>query len=191
MATATSPTAETTLVSPEPTLEHYEVIDGRIVETPPMDAFETWLASDLSREMGTFAKANGLGWVVVEMLFLIDHARNLQRRPDLAFVSAQRWPLNQRVPSAPTWDVVPDLAVEVISPTNSATDVMKKIEDYFRTGTRLVWVIYPDQRKIYVYESPTIVRILQIGDDLDGGAVLPGFRMPLASLFGEGKPARA
>jgi Uma2 family endonuclease len=77
------------------------------------------------------------------MLFRIDPARGLERRPDLAFISHERWPLERRAPMAAAWEVVPDLAVEVVSPTNTANDVQDKVRDYCRAGVRLLWVVYP------------------------------------------------
>ena len=165
----------------------YEVVDGQIVENPPMGARESILASFLLALMGPFARSNRLGRVVTETLFLIDRARKLKRRPDVAFVSAKRWSLKREVPDTESWDVVPDLAVEVISKTNSANAVARKIEEYFQAGVSLVWVIYPATSKIYVYDSPTSVRILQLGDELDGEGVIPGFRVPLSTLFGRKK----
>ena len=129
------------------------------------------------------ADENRLGRVVSETLFLLDASRGLKRRPDLAFVSVERWPRGRRVPRAECWEVVPDLAVEFVSLTNSADQVLEKVEEYFRSSVRLVWVVYPSTNKVYVYDSPTSVRILQVGDDLDGGTVLPGFRLALAELF--------
>ena len=81
------------------------------------------------------------------------------------------------MPDTETWDVVPDLTVEVISESNSANAVARKIEEYFQAGVRRVWVIYASTSKIYVYESPTQVRILQLGDELDGDGIIPGFRV--------------
>ena len=83
---------------------------------------------------------------------------------------------------------MPDLAVEITSPSNTADDEMQKLDEYFRAGTRAVWQFYPGQNRVYVYDSPTTVRILQAGDTLDGGTVLPGFRLPLAELWGEETP---
>jgi Uma2 family endonuclease len=62
-------------------------------------------------------------------------------------------------------------------------DVLAKLREYFRYGVQLVWVIAPEAQQIYVYDSPTQVRILTVRDELTGGEVLPGFRMPLASFF--------
>ncbi len=161
----------------------YEVVDGQILENPPMGTEESILASFLQDLMGPFARTNRLGRVATETLFLIDRARKLKRRPDLAFVSDRRWPLRRRIPQTEAWEVVPDLAVEVVSETNSANAVVIRLEEYFRTGVSRVWVVYPVVSKVYVYDSPARVRILQLGDDLDGEDLLPGFRVPLATLF--------
>jgi Uma2 family endonuclease len=161
----------------------YEVVDGQIVENPPLDARSSLLASFLQALMGPFARSNRLGWVTTETLFLIDRARALKRRPDVAFVSAKRWPMKRPVPGTEAWDVIPDLTVEVISESNSANAVARKIEEYFKAGVSQVWVIYPSTSKIYVYDSPARVRILQLGDELDGGGVIPGFHVALSTLF--------
>ena len=144
---------------------------------------ESIVASFLLSLIGPFARSNGQGRAVNETLFMIDRARKLKRRPDVAFVSAERWSLSRRVPDTETWDVVPDLTVEVISESNSANAVARKIEEYFQAGVRRVWVIYASTNKIYVYESPTQVRILQLGDELDGDGIIPGFRVPVSELF--------
>jgi Uma2 family endonuclease len=164
----------------------YEVVGGEVVEKPLMGAFESILASLLQDWMGPFARTNGLGRVVTETLFLLKLSSGQKRRPDLAFVSSQRWPIKRRVPKSEAWEVVPDLAVEVISDTNSANNVQIKMEEYFEAGVLQVWVVYPISSKVYVYESPTIERIVQVGDDLEDGSLLPGFRLPLAVLFEEG-----
>src|SRR5438874_1075007 len=117
-------------VSPPPAIEpdgFYEVVGSLVVEKPPLGAFEYELASLLCLELGTFAKANRLGRAVVEMLFDLRPAVDRQRRPDVAFVSAERWPIGRRAPRVAAWAVVPDLAVEVVSPTNTVTGVMTKL----------------------------------------------------------------
>jgi Uma2 family endonuclease len=176
---ALAPRSET--VADEPL---YEVVDGRIVEKS-MGAFQVWVAARLLRWLFGSDAVTRLGEVIHEMLFTIDPDRNLKRRPDVAFVSYDRWPQGRAVPNEEAWNVVPDLAVEVISPSNAADEVVKKVGDYFRAGVRLVWVIYPIERLVYVYRSATDVHILQVGDDLDGGDVLPGFRRPVQDLFEE------
>ena len=85
---------------------------------------------------------------------------------------------------------MPELAVEIISLTNRADEVAEKLEEYYKAGVRLVWVVYPGQSKVYAYTSTTDVRVLAPGDELDGGDVLPGLRLPLRELFEKaGEPA--
>jgi Uma2 family endonuclease len=164
----------------------YEVVDGLVVDKPEMGALESVVASVLLRWLAPFVDENRLGRVVAETLFVLDPAAGLKRRPDLAFVSRQRWPLRHRIPRTEAWDVVPDLAVEVISKTNSADEVDAKIDKYFKAGVLRVWLVYPGTSKVYDYESPSKVRILQIGDDLESETLLPGFRLPLNVVFLEG-----
>jgi Uma2 family endonuclease len=163
--------------------DHYEVVRGQRVEVPRMGAYESWLASALMKALLAQGRAEDAGRVVAEMLFLIDPADGLQRRPDLAFVSYERWPEARRVPRAAAWGVVPDLAVEVVSPSNSAAEVVEKLGEYFRAGVRLVWVVYPLQAEVHVWASPEGSRVRRRADVLDGGDVLPGFRLPLGELF--------
>jgi Uma2 family endonuclease len=165
--------------------ELYEVIDGKRVRTPPMAAIAVWTAFELARHLGNFAVAN-LGRAVTEMLFHLPSPIDRDRRPDVAFVSYQRWAKDRPVPrKGNAWDVVPNLATEVVSPTDSAEELDDKIAEYFRAGVQLVWVVYPMQSKIHVYSSPTQITVLTRNDVLDGGTVVPGFKLPLAELFTE------
>ena len=163
-------------------VERYEVIDGIRVEREPMRAFETVLASWLCHLLNSFAAGKKLGLAVNETLFVLNASRNLQRRPDVAFVSYARWPA-AIVARASAWDVVPDLAVEVVSPTNLAEEIDSKVTDYFQSGVRLVWVFYLDAGRVYIYQSPTQVSIVERTGTLDGGEVLPGFRLPIVQLY--------
>ena len=161
----------------------YEIVNGQRVELPPMSAYTTWVASRLHSRLGPYAEDNGIGTSVAEMLFVLDTEHDLRRRPDVAFVSTARWPLDRALPRTGDWDVVPDLAVEVISPNDVFKDVLAKVREYFHYGVQVVWVIAPEEQQAYVYDSPTHVRILTVQDDLTGGEVVPGFRMPLGPLF--------
>ena len=161
----------------------YEVVDGRIVELAPMGAYESDIANFLARLLDQHASKSRLGRAFVELLFWIDIARGLKRRPDVAFVSATRWPYGRRVPKGEAWDMIPNLAVEVVSKSNTGDEIPTKLADYFQTGTELAWVVYPSARQVYVYTSTTDVRILVAPANLDGGDVLPGFHLSLDRLF--------
>lgn len=163
----------------------YEVVDGRVVEAMPMGAFETHCAGLLFLAIADHLRRHRIGRVEMEMLFRLSVERKLERRPDLAFVSYERWPAGRPIPRVAAWPVVPDLAVEVVSPSNSADHVMEKLVEYFAAGVRAAWVIYPIHGIIQVYDAVDRVSIMTPGGTLDGGIVLPGFRLPLVALFGD------
>src|SRR5438445_9442273 len=100
----------------------YEVVNGERMELPPMSAYASWITGRLDQRLGPFAETHALGTVVPEALFILDAERDLRRRPDLAFVSSQRWPLGREIPESGDWAVVPDLAVEVVSPNDLFQD---------------------------------------------------------------------
>lgn len=164
----------------------YEVIDGRKVDKPPMGNLQVLVAAILDQLLGGHARTHRLGRVVPEMLFKINPLGGPQRRPDVAFVSYARWPKDRKVDSTDGWDVVPDLAIEVVSPSHLAEAMIGKVREYFQAGVARVWVVYPIERVVYLYESPKMIQVLAEGDDLDGGDLLPGFRLPLAELFEDG-----
>jgi Uma2 family endonuclease len=162
----------------------YEVVNGCRVEKPPMSTYATRSAFVIAKKLDDFAEAHQAGRAGTEYLFRLAAVPNLQRRPDAAFVSFQRWPADQPLPHTDPWNVVPELAAEVISPSNRAEEVLDRVAEYFQAGVQLVWMIYPRQQQVYVYESPTQVHIRTRSDELDGGQVLPGFRLALATVFG-------
>src|SRR5712692_3429560 len=114
----------------------YEIVDGQRVDLLPMSAYATWLASRLQGRLGPYVEEHALGTSVTEMLFILDAERDLRRRPDVAFVSAGRWPLDRVVPSTGDWKVVPNLAVEVISPNDVFKDVLARLREYFHYGVQ-------------------------------------------------------
>ena len=161
----------------------YEVVDGQVVELAPTGAYEVWLDTALTESLRSFARQHHLGRAVQEMLFDLGATMQRKRRPGVAFVSYDRWPPLQRVPRTEAWNVVPNLAVEVVSPTDRADDLMNRVTEYFCAGVERIWVVFPAQEQFYVYESPTTVRILTRTDVLHGEPILPHFRLPLAAFF--------
>jgi Uma2 family endonuclease len=173
--------------------DFYEEVNGRRIKPPSMTYYAGIIASDLFGELvlHLHEQKPEPGMLAVQILFRmpLPEDANRKRRPDVAFVSVDRWPLDR--PMSPTdeaWDVVPDLAVEVMSPTNLAEFLLGKVAEYFRAGVRLVWVVYPLTRCIHVYEGWNRIRVVTEADILDGGDVLPGVRFPLDGLFGLVEP---
>jgi Uma2 family endonuclease len=180
---------ETRVEYPEP-LETdealYEFVNGQRVEMPPMSIRAAMIASKLVAELNVFVKGNAVGEVFPETIFRIALPEDMtrERRPDIAVVSYQNWPAESpRDPDANAWEIAPDLAIEVTSPTDRAEDQREKVPEYFRAGVRSVWVVYPRLRLVDVYESPTRVQILTEAETLRGDPVLPGFELLLSKLF--------
>ena len=123
----------------------YEVVDGQITEKT-VGVREAEIATMLIGFLGPFVRERRLGKIFAMTIFRIDVHKDLQRRPDVAFVSHTKWPFNRRVPDVPVWDMVPDLAVEVLGPIDLAVRSPRKIDEYFKAGVSRVWVIYPEPR---------------------------------------------
>jgi Uma2 family endonuclease len=164
----------------------YEVVNGKRVEKPFMSVLGIRIAFLLASYLDIFARKKKRGRVIVEAIFDLPLAKgNRQRRPDAAFVSYQRWAKNRPLPHTDPWQVVPNLAIEAISKNDAAEEVQDKLEEYFEAGVQLVWVVYLKQRLVYVYKSPIRSKVLTEDEELDGGSVLPGFKLPVAALFEE------
>jgi Uma2 family endonuclease len=108
----------------------YEVVDDRIVEKPPLGVLGATLTSLLIELMGPYARSMQLGQVFSEVLFDLRPLVDGSRRPDLAFLSAAKWPLNRRGPEAESWPMIPDLAIEIVSPSDYAAKVLEKVREY-------------------------------------------------------------
>lgn len=161
----------------------WEYVEGVWKEVPRMGAFASLIAFVLGRKLGNFVEEQGLGLTMTETLFRL-HPDGPARRPDLAFIKYDRWPYPEGLTEdLPAFDVAPNLAVEVNSPTNTFEEILDKVHDYFFHGVELVWIVMPRHRLVYIYDSPEDVRILSAARELDGGRVLPGFRLPLDRLF--------
>lgn len=161
----------------------YEVVDGTVVELPPMGSQEIDIANLLAEAITLHAVPRGIGRAFVEPLFRLEKQSKHRRRPDVAFVTSARWPMGKRVSEGNAWELAPDLAIEVVSHTDLAGALNFKIVEYFGASISAVWVVYPATQQVYVYSSPTDVRILTPPAELDGGTILPGFRLPLIRLF--------
>lgn len=167
--------------------EHYEVVNGQIVEIAPMSDYAREVASRLSRAVSRYLDTNQIGESGVERLFRIPLAedRGRNREPDMFFLSFDRWPRDRVYPyTGNARDVVPDLVGEVASPGDTGEELLKKVREYLRGGVRLVWVVYPLTQEVHAYSpGANQVRVYSVTDELDAGEILPGFRTSVAALF--------
>jgi Uma2 family endonuclease len=158
----------------------YELVEGVLVEKV-MGYTESQLALWLGHLIQLFLDQHNLGELAGAdgALRLLP---GLVRIPDLSFISAARVP-SPEVLDKPIPELAPDLAVEVLSAGNTEEEMKRKVKDYFFSGVRLVWLVDPARRVVQVYTAPDQVVTLTERQTLDGGAVLPGFKLPLTQLF--------
>lgn len=159
-----------------------ELVDGVLLEKV-MGLIESALAGLLIEVLRAFVVPRNLG-IVTAPDGTVELMSGLVRIPDVAFISWDRLP-GRRYPVAPVPQLAPNLAIEVLSQSNTPGEMRVKRQDYFTAGVELVWEIDPDARTVAVYTSVTDVTTLTVADTLDGGTVLPGFTMPLRNLFAE------
>jgi Uma2 family endonuclease len=159
-----------------------ELIDGVLVEKP-MGYRESLLAVAIAAALRAFVLPRKLG-LVSGADGMMQLSPGLVRIPDVAYVSRQRLP-GGRVPSEPIPHLVPDLAVEVLSASNTRAEMARKGQEYFEAGVQLLWLVDPDARVVTVYSGPEASSTLDQNQTLDGGAVLPGFTLSLPNLFAE------
>jgi Uma2 family endonuclease len=157
-----------------------ELIRGVIVTMPPPKGRHGVCCSKLNRLIGNHVEANRLGNTTSnDTGWITERGPDTVRGPDVAFWSYQRAP---EVPEG-YYQVPPDLAVEVVSPSDTHTRVQEKVRHYLKHGARMVWVVDPELRIVTVYRKQTESRTLEETDTLSGEDVLPGFSCKVADLF--------
>lgn len=158
----------------------YELVERTLVEKA-MGFPESYLAMEIGFIIRGFLEDSDLGYLggADAMTELIP---DLVRAPDVTFVSWKRRP-ERTVPSDPIGQVIPSLVVEVLSPSNTRREMARKRSEYFRAGVELVWEIDPATRTAEVFTGPDDATDIDAAGTLDGGTVLPGFKLALAKLF--------
>ena len=160
-----------------------ELIRGVFCETMSAGEEHGGIVMRLGRWLGNFIEPRRLGRLVgSDAGYLLERDPDTVREPDIAFTSAERRPLD--VWSTSYTEVVPDLVVEVRSPTDTRRATHEKAEMWLSFGVRLVWAVYPDTRTIDVHRPGSAVVTLGEADTLDGGDVLPGFTCAVSAIFG-------
>jgi Uma2 family endonuclease len=159
-----------------------ELIDGVLVEKTT-GYKESLLAAVIVAYLRSAVKAKKLG-IVLTADGTLRILPGQVRVPDACFIHRDRFP-GGSLPSEPIPAVAPDLAVEVLSEGNSEGEMRRKLADYFAAGVRLVWYVDPRNRTVSVFRAVDECEILNEGNVLTGGDVVPGFELPLAELFAE------
>ena len=160
----------------------YELIDGVLVEKA-MGVQESFLAIVVASLLREFVGRHDLGFVLgADGMARL--APGLVRIPDVSFVSWQQVP-HHRIPRVAMLGFAPDLAVEILSPSNTSQEMNRKLQDYFTAGVRLVWYVDPANRTVQVFTAVDQATHLQEDQSLVGDPVVPGFVLPLRDLFAQ------
>jgi len=163
--------------------EHYELVRGDLMVMSPASPTQGRYAARLVGALISYLEEHEQGEVyTAEPGFqLRTEPEQIVRAPDVAFLHRDKIPPPEQ--QTGFWPVAPDLVIEIISPSETSQMVQEKVQDYLKAGTRLIWLVYPNTKTVVEYRSFAQIRHLMLGNELEGGEVLPGFSYPLSRLF--------
>ena len=179
MATATLMTVEEFAALPEDGQMH-ELVEGELLTMPPPQFLHTDIVALIQESLILFLRKTGAGRVFSEAGFLLSESPPTVRQPDLSVLTAER--LAAR-PSAGYYRGAPDVAIEVLSPSDSADDLHLKIRQYLAAGARAVIVVSPRAREVWVYRADGSSQSFHGGQSVELPDVLPGWSAPLSDIF--------
>jgi Uma2 family endonuclease len=158
----------------------HELVEGELRTMAPAGFDHGRVALRIGARILAHVEEQLLGEVLAaETGFVLARDPDTVRAPDVAFVASERAPLGTR--GFP--ELAPDLVVEVVSPSDRASEVASKAAMWIDAGVRLVWVVDPQARLAAVHHPGGLVTVLREDGVLDGEDVLPGFRLPLTTVF--------
>lgn len=160
----------------------FDLIDGVLLQMPPAGGEHGEINSHINRLLGNHVVNGNLGYVYTpDTGFILSRNPETILCPDVAFVREDRLP--PREERRGFLELAPDLAVEVVSPSDSNSEVTAKVMTYLEAGTQLVWVVEPTRRTVTVYTPDRHARLLLEHEEIDGGNVLPDFHTPISEFF--------
>jgi Uma2 family endonuclease len=162
----------------------YELINGELKTMSPAGHTHGKIIIRLTLPLAQHVKQNGLGEVyAAETGFKLRSNPDTVRAPDIAFITRQR--VKDVGETTGYWPGAPDLAVEVLSPDDSVSEVEQKVSEWLEAGSKQVWVVSPKMQTVTIYRSPTDIKVLVGAETLDGEDVIPGFQFKVAEIFTE------
>ena len=174
-------TADELLAMPEDGFR-YELVKGELIRMSPTGHEHGVVAMNIAGPLHQHVKSNNLGAVyAAETGFIIEENPDTVRAPDVAFVQKAR--INEAGKVQGYWRGAPDLAVGVVSPSDTVSNIEGKVADWLQAGARMVWVVSPKLRTVTVYRSLTEIVMLTEKDTLEGGDCVPGFQVAVAKIF--------
>jgi len=164
-----------------PGSEHKELVRGEVFESMPPSKEHGRIALAIGSLLRLWAKQGAGGQVGVESGFILSPDTSTVRAPDVHYVSDGR--IGSDNESSAFWTIAPDLAVEVVSPSETAEEVREKVRDFLAAGTPLVWTVYPRTREVVVHTADGLARTYSADDILEHPNVLPDFSCKVVELF--------
>jgi len=187
MSTLTTP-AKTRRVTPEefltlPDNDRYELVRGKLVELP-MSFLSSYVAGRVFGQLDRFLQPKPTGWLVPEgtAFRCFPQDRNMVRKPDTSYIRFDRLSPQLAVQEGFV-TLVPDLVVEVVSPSDTVQGLEEKIDDFKTAGVKLIWVVHPQHHIVRVHRADGTIQQLGENDELTGEDVIPGFHCPVRELF--------
>ena len=160
----------------------YELVDGKVVEMAPANEQHGSVAFNITGSFYIYSRQSGTGSGGVETGYRVRQDPDTVRGPDVSFnvrsrEEGEEYPIPRFVPGAP------DIAVEVVSPSNTVAEMGRKVAEYLAAGSQRVWVTYPSTRSVVVHRLDGSI-ITYTGDDvITDEELLPGFSLPLSDIF--------
>lgn len=158
-----------------------ELVRGEVIETMPPGGRHSEIAGALVALLGLWVKQGASGYAGARAGYVLSHDPDTVRGPDVSYVRVDRI-LPGGVPDA-FWPIPPDLAVEIVSPSETANEVREKVRDFLAADTPLVWVVYPRTKEVVVHTADDLARTYSEDDMIEYPDVLPGFSCKVAELF--------
>jgi Uma2 family endonuclease len=179
VATRTLLTVEQFEQLPEEDHYRYELDHGELIEVACAAYAHNQIRGRLETSLRVFLTERRIGETVAEQEFRL--GEDTVRRPNVAFLRAE---VASRIDKSKSiLAVVPDLVAEIVSPNDTAQQLMRKVDQYLAAGAKCVWVIYPAERKVHAYEPNDQLRVLGKKKNLEAPELLPGFSLPVSQLF--------
>lgn len=165
---------------PEEDAARIELVRGRLVRSPRPASLHGRLAARLIRVLDEWAEAGGHGVVLADAGVILSRDPDTVRGPDISFFTPERIPADAY---ATTFWGAPDLAVEIVSPSNRISEMHAKVSDYLEAGVPRVWIVDPGSGSVTIWTPAGEARLIRSDESIEGDPALPGFRLPLAALF--------
>lgn len=182
MTTTQLITAEQFVAMPDVPGAQLELVRGAVVAVPGANKVHGMIAGMVYQLLWAFVAARKLGIVSIDNTgYIIERGPDSVRIPDVSFLAWER--VTEDEFTETYWSLAPNLAVEIVSPSERTQERDDKINQYFGAGTQLVWVLWPRLKSVDVHMPDGRIRRLGADDELDGGDVLPGFRVRVGDLF--------